>query len=102
VSSHTNALLALSGLQVKIEAAQRCCSQSGIAAIEPSTGAGFADLICIGCGTRRGQISQSTAEFLAAIVAKFGSPSEPIIFRRDLHPLPVPREQPPGKAGTQT
>ena len=73
-------------------------ARGGLATIQASTSAGFADLRCIGCGTRRGQISQRTAEFLSGIVAKFGSPSE-IIFRRDPHALPAPPGTTAGKAG---
>jgi hypothetical protein len=70
----------LFGLTVRFEGCRDCCSNTGT--IEPGGGDTFANLICSGCGTRRGTLSGKTYEFLTAIVQKFGAPSEPIVLRR--------------------
>jgi hypothetical protein len=70
----------LFGLKVRIETERKCCA--GTATIETGAGDGMLNLVCAGCGTRRGRVSQQTAEFLLALVNKFGAPRAPIILRR--------------------
>lgn len=68
------------GLLVQIEAHRRCCS--GTATIETGGGDEYLNLVCTSCGMRCGKMTHRTAEFLLAIVNKFGCPTEPIILRR--------------------
>jgi hypothetical protein len=84
----------LYGLQVRFEGCRDCCSNVGT--IESSGGTELANLICSGCGVRRGTISGQSFQFLSALVERYGAPDTPIILRRG-HVRP-----PPDEGGTMT
>jgi hypothetical protein len=72
----------LLGLKVKIERAKACCANPDIATIGRGAGPHAAKLTCESCGAHRGWLSKETASAIEAIIKKFGSPTEPIVFRR--------------------
>jgi hypothetical protein len=39
-------------------------------------------VICIGCGTKRVNLSATTKAFLAGVTSNFGDPADAVIFRR--------------------
>jgi hypothetical protein len=79
----------LYGLRVRFEGCPNCCSNIGT--IETNGGTEFADLICTGCGVRRGTLSGQTFQFLSTLVERYGAPDTPIILRRG-HVRPPPDE----------
>jgi hypothetical protein len=74
----------LVGLQVRldrpVDRERPCCRNICTigAGREPHAG----ELTCAGCGQHRGWLSQATAQWIAAVVSKFGAPNGPIIVRR--------------------
>jgi hypothetical protein len=71
----------LFGLKVRIEADRKCCA--GVATIEAGGREEFLNLVCVACGHRCGRVSHQTANFLLARSNRFGTPTEPIILRRE-------------------
>jgi hypothetical protein len=74
----------LVGLQVRldrpIDRERPCCRN--ICIINTGKGPHAGELICIGCGGHRGWLSHATAQWITAVVSKFGAPNGPIIVRR--------------------
>jgi hypothetical protein len=75
----------LIGLRVRLDIGtpRRCCGYpANIAVVTRGTGSHFANLNCLGCGAVRGALTEQTASAIAAIIATFGKPNDPIILRR--------------------
>jgi hypothetical protein len=74
----------LVGLKVKldrpVDREQPCCLN--ICTIGPARGPHAGVLTCTGCGRHRGWVSKSTAQWITAVVSKFGAPTGPIIVRK--------------------
>jgi hypothetical protein len=70
----------LIGLAVKLPDTCGKCGQL-VAIISAGKLPHCASLLCRSCGLHRGWISRANYTFLKEIINKFGSPSEPIVFR---------------------
>ena len=55
------------------------------------------ELTCSDCGQRRGQISQSTAQWIETVVTRFGAPTTPIIVRNQTYQ----EEEPPAETNSR-
>jgi hypothetical protein len=74
----------LLGLPIKLERTiDGPCALCGETAVILGAGTGphVAALRCLGCGRHRGRLPQTVADFLIALIAKFGQPAEPITIR---------------------
>jgi hypothetical protein len=74
----------LIGLEIKLDRPadreQPCCRN--VRVIGPGKGPHAGALHCADCGQRRGWLSQSTAQWIREVVARFGAPTTPIIVRK--------------------
>jgi hypothetical protein len=74
----------LVGLQVRlarpIDLERPCCCN--ICTIFPGKAQHAGELRCTDCGQHRGWLSKPTAQWIAAVVAKFGAPTTPIVMRK--------------------
>jgi hypothetical protein len=73
----------LIGLRVKldrpVDRERPCCLN--ICTIGAARGPHAGELICAGCGQHRGWLSQTTAQWIANVVTRFGAPTTPIVVR---------------------
>jgi hypothetical protein len=73
----------LVGLEIKlnrpVDRERPCCRN--VCTIGAARGPHAGELICTDCGQRRGWLSQSTAQWIREVVARFGAPRTPIIIR---------------------
>jgi hypothetical protein len=81
----------LFGLRVRFEGAIARCCGSTVAVINQADGPHFGKLTCDSCGVHRGWLSKSTADWITAVINKFGAPTTPIVLRR--HPVPCNRTE---------
>jgi hypothetical protein len=74
----------LIGLRVKLDRpADRerpCCNN--IYVISAGKGPHAGALHCADCGQHRGWLSKSTAQWVTAVIAKFGAPTGPVLVRK--------------------
>lgn len=74
----------LTGLPIKLaRTIDRPCAECGERAVIIDAGAGShaAALRCACCGRHRGWLPTTVADFLTALVERFGRPSEPVVIR---------------------
>jgi hypothetical protein len=74
----------LIGLRIRLERTVDVpCGMCGetTVAIGPGVGPHVAGLHCAGCDRHRGWLSKAAFDFLTAMVAQFGKPTEPITVR---------------------
>jgi hypothetical protein len=77
-------MTSLIGLSIKLERTiDGPCAICGETAVILGTGTAphLAALRCLSCGRHRGRLPQTVADFLIALIAKFGRPAEPITIR---------------------
>src|SRR5215470_8800060 len=67
----------LIGLRVELTGGNQCCGNT-IAEIHPGKGPHAGELRCIACGSHRGWLSKVAADWLHAVIRKFGWPTKPI------------------------
>ena len=78
------------------------CAECGEHAVIIAAGAGphVAALRCACCGRHRGWLPTTVADFLSALVERFGRPSEPIVIRHS--ELAAKMGAPAAEASTST
>jgi hypothetical protein len=91
----------LIGLPIKLaRTTDGPCAECGERAVIIGAGPNVASLRCACCGRHRGWLPKTVAEFLAALVQRFGRPAEPIVIRHS--ELAAKMGAPAAEASTST
>jgi hypothetical protein len=74
----------LVGLKIRldrpVDREHPCCRN--VCTIGAGRGPHPGELICTDCGQHRGWLSKSTAQWISTVVARFGTPTTPIVVRK--------------------